>query len=381
VRIFSRVDFWRASALLAGSILGVGIFGVPFVFAQSGIALGAVLLLFLAAVVVLLHLMYGEVIERTGEKHRLIGYVTVYFGNRARLLSTASVVLGGFGALVAYILVAQAFLNELFGPLFSEPLAWGLVFWVATALGVFAGVRSVARTEIILTIFLVLLFATIIVRGVPLVSAENLTSVHWGGVLAPYGVVLFALVGISAVPEVRAAIRDNDRVFGPALVLGTLVPAVVTLLFALVVVGVAGGGTSPEAIAGLVPVLGSWVVRVGAVVGLLAITTSFLMFGLNLADTFVYDWRVGRQISNVLTVGVPLVLLMAGITDFIGVIGIAGALFGAIDGTLIVLIFLRAKKRGKHRPHFSLHIPVALAGAIIAALIGGGIYQFLTTFL
>ena len=69
-----------------------------------------------------------------------------------------------------------------------------------------------------------------------------------------------------------------------------------------------------------------------------------------------------------------MLLLLIGIRDFIKTIGVAGAVFGAIDGTIIVLLYWRAKKYGTREPGFSFHVPYFVSSIIIASLVGGGIY-------
>ena len=100
---FLKSDFLRASAVFSGGSLDVGIFGVPFVFAQSGFLLTFVLFIILAIMVAIIHIMLAEIGERTPGKHRLIGYARIYLGDRGKALLTVTVLCGTVGALVVYV--------------------------------------------------------------------------------------------------------------------------------------------------------------------------------------------------------------------------------------------------------------------------------------
>ena len=369
-----RSDFIRATSSLTGAIIGVGIFGVPFVFAQVGLSIGAAFFVVLTVIVLLEHVMYAEVIERTRGRHRLVGYANVYFGKFAKDVMSVSVLLGISGALVAYIAFANAFLTTLFGPLFSSDLLWGVVFWAVMGAGIAGGIKVVTRTEVLLFGFLFVAFLLIMVRGIPLISVDNFLYSDTKNFFLPYGVILFSLVGFSVVPEIRDTIRDGGKRFRNAIVLGVLIAAAVTFLFGAVVLGVSGRSTSPEAIGGLAPFLGPSIIYIGSIFGFLAVTTSFLIIGINLKDTLRYDWKIRNHASTIITIFVPLFLFLIGLRNFIETIGIVGAIFGAVDGTMIALLFLAAKRRGQKKPGFSLNLPRPIVGGIIFSLVLAGVY-------
>lgn len=369
-----RSDFIRATSSLTGAIIGVGIFGVPFVFAQVGLSIGAAFFVVLTIIVLLEHVMYAEVIERTRGRHRLVGYADVYFGKFAKDIMSVSVLLGISGALVAYIAFANAFLNILFGPLFSSDILWGVIFWAVMGAGIAGGIKVVTRTEVILLGFLFVSFFLIVVRGIPLIDVDNFLYSNTKNFFLPYGVILFSLVGFSVVPEIRDTIRGGGKRFRNAIVLGVLLAAAVTFLFGVVVLGVSGSGTSPEAIGGLTPFLGPFIIYMGTIFGFLAVTTSFLIIGINLKDTLRYDWKIRNHASTIITIFVPLFLFLIGLRNFIETIGVVGAIFGAVDGTMIALLFLAAKRRGQKKPGFSLNLPRPIVGGIIFSLVLAGIY-------
>ena len=99
---------------LIGTIIGAGVFGIPYVVAKSGILISLFYFLILGALVLFLHLCLGEVVLRTKEKHRLVGYTEKYLGKKAKILVTISVIIGTVGALLVYIILGGDFLKIIF---------------------------------------------------------------------------------------------------------------------------------------------------------------------------------------------------------------------------------------------------------------------------
>ena len=122
----------QAAAILVGTIVGVGTFGIPYVFAQAGFFVGLGHLAALSAVMLAIHLMYGEIVLRTQEKHRFIGYADIYLGTWGRRIAIPMVVVGIFGTLLAYTIVGGNFTALLFDPFVElSTVWWSLIFFAA----------------------------------------------------------------------------------------------------------------------------------------------------------------------------------------------------------------------------------------------------------
>ena len=93
-------EFFYATAVLIGTIVGAGMFGIPYVVAQSGFLIGVIFLLLLTGVSLLIHLIYGEIVCRTKKKHRLVGYAEHYLGKCRKKIITISVLTGFYGSLL-----------------------------------------------------------------------------------------------------------------------------------------------------------------------------------------------------------------------------------------------------------------------------------------
>lgn len=374
-------NFLYAIATLIGTIIGVGLFGIPFVVAQSGFLIGIIWLVILGSITIIIHLIYGEIILRTEGRHRRIGYAERYLGDWEKRISALIVLFARFGALLAYIIVAGQFLFILFnGILDINPFIWSVIFFIFGSLLIFFGLKVIAKGEVIMTVFLILVVGILLGKGFGSINPENLVGLNIPSLFLPYGVIFFSLGGLTAIPEMRSMLRGREKLLKKSIILGTLVPILIFILFTFLIVGVTGTETSEEAITGLGIALKNGAVHFGAFFGLLAVATSFLVLGLNLKETFLYDYKLSHKFSWALACFIPFILFLIGLRNFIEVIGFVGAIFGGLEGIILVLIYQRAKKDGKREPEYSLCLPSFIRYGIISMFVLGIIYQIVYHF-
>src|SRR3989338_9272992 len=158
----------KALSILLGVIFGAGIFGVPYAVAQSGWFLGIIYFFVLGTIILLIHLMYGEVILRSNEKHRLPGFVSKFigpkYGNFIKFAST----IGLWGALIAYVLIGGKFLYFMAKPFLGGfEFLYQIIFFVVSAVRIASGIKILSKIELFLTSILVviLIFISVISLG------------------------------------------------------------------------------------------------------------------------------------------------------------------------------------------------------------------------
>ena len=197
-------------------------------------------------------------------------------------------------------------------------------------------------------------------------------------VLIPYGVILFAFLGAAAVPEMEQELVRNRKLMKKAIIIGVLIPITSYLLFAFAVVGVSALGTTEVATIGLGEIMGSYMVIIGNVLAIITMTTSFLTLGLALKQTYHYDYKLNRTLAWGLTCFVPLIIALSGLTTFIQIIGISGVIAGGLEGVLIVLMAVKAKKLGDRKPEYSIKINWFIASLLIGLFVLGAGYYLWT---
>ncbi|MAG45049.1 hypothetical protein CL633_04145 [bacterium] len=334
-------NFFHAIAILIGTIIGVGVFGIPYAAAQSGFLITLIYLLGLGFIAIFIHLFYGEIVTKTRGKHRLIGYAEKYLGKWGKRTAFVSSLLGRWGALLAYIIVSGHFAQALLG---GSNFFWSIILFIIGSIAIFFGLKLIAKLEFFMTLLLIGFMLIIFTFGFGHINLENLQSMNSFNLFLPYGVILFALGGITAIPEMKELIKKKTRL-KLAIILGTLIPVVLFIIFTLVVVGVTGQQTTQEALIGLQKILGPKVMFIGLMFGILALATSFLTIGLNIKKIFWYDLGLGKNLSWFLACFVPLFAFLLGMRNFIDTIGLVGVILGGINGILICLIFTKIKKK------------------------------------
>lgn len=379
--------FWLATALLAGTIIGAGMFSLPYAASQAGVLSALLFLIILAGAITIVHLLFAQVVLATPGRHRLVGYATIYFGCWGRRLTLVTSLWGLYGSLLIYGILAGDFLQILAEPFFSStgPLIskelLSLVFFGATGLAVLRGVRSIAISELIISGVLVAIVAAIVWLGRSFweVSNVNLLSSSGGSLLLPYGVILYALAGTAAVTELKdflGAAHDRKRAatFRRAIKYGTFIPAIVYAVFILSVVGVSGDLTSTEALSGLEVKLGSVIVWLGSLLGLAAVFSSALVLGINLRHVFELDIRLRSYLSWGLVALLPPALFMAGLRDFIGLVAFIGAAVGGLNGIIILSLYRRTESSPLRQPLLRFHVPTVIWWALVFMFLAGAIY-------
>lgn len=372
--------------LMIGAIIGAGMFALPYAVMRAGLFWGAIHLILACGIITLIHIFYGAVIAATPGKHRLPGYARIHLGTGAERVALLSAFGGFYGALLVYGILGGVFLSRLF-PFFQGGAGMlTFLFFAAGAAALLFQLRRVGELNFFLTVLLIAGVALLAVFALPHVQLSNFTAVpdaaSW---FLPYGVFLFAFAGASAVPDAAEAFYRGHKTpngrFRRILVLSSIIPLLVYLIFIASTFGVSGADTSPEAIRGLERILGARAILIGSLVGFLAVFTSFLALGLDLKNLLHYDAGFPPFAAWGTAMAVPPFLFAAGVNDFVSVIGLVGAVAIGIDGIIILLSALRVCRTGARCVIGSVSFHPAFPLLLILALSLGVVYEVLTIFL
>jgi len=348
-----------AFATFSGTIIGVGLFGLPFVASKIGYYPMLFYFGILTIVSILVHQIFGEICLRTNGEHRLPGYAQIYLGKPAKWISIFSTSIGLFGSNLAYIVIGGSFLSYLLQPIFGgDPIIYILLFFISGALLTFFGFKSISRTELLGLIIIFFAIIYMFAKSLSHIDIENMLTYDFSllNLFLPYGVILFSLSGMSIVPEVVERLRLNPKNLKGIFASGIILAAVLYIMFIFLTLGVTGRQTTADALSGLKELLGNKVMIAGYILGVLATFTSYISSSLTLKKIFSYDINLTPIISWIIAVSVPILLYLLGINDFILIIGFVGAVTMGIDSLTIFLIYLRAIKAGERKPEYELKL-------------------------
>ncbi len=347
----------KAIAILVSTTIGAGMFAVPYAISKIGFIPGTFYLLILGILILLLNLIYGEVTLRTPGDHQMNGYVRIYLGKKKEflnVLSTTALFISLYGALLAYLIKIGEFLGLLFGS--AHPVFFSIFFFFLASLILYSGLKMVSSSALIMAGVLLISIVLLFILGANKIDMSNFSGINTSYLFFPYGIILFALTGTSVIPEMEEILRKEPKKLKRSIIIGSLVPLFTYLVFAVLVVGLCGDSTSDDAVSGLLIFLPTYVVRIGAFLGVLTMGSSFLAIVYILKETWLRDFKFSNALSLVLTCLPPLLLFLLGSKSFIGVLSFSGAVSGGLMGMLILSMFKKAKKQGKRKPAFCLEI-------------------------
>lgn len=235
----------QSTALIMGSIIGVGIFSLPYSLASYGpISLVAMALATVGAVA--LAMMFAVMSRRLPAAGGPYAYARSGFGNAVGFTNAWSYWItawaGNAAIVVGWVYYVEHFLNK------GGAVGWSIVIalvglWVPAAINL-TGVRTMGSVQVWTTVlkFLPLLIMSTV--GLLFIKSGNFTpwNVSHSSSLSAIGgamaLVLFSYLGVETAAVAAAKVRDPERNVPKATIYGTLASAAVYLLSMIAVFGI-----------------------------------------------------------------------------------------------------------------------------------------------
>ncbi len=368
-----------AIGLLAGGIIGAGVFALPFAFVSAGLLTGFFYLAIATGVYIFLHSIYADTLIKTAGEHRLVGLARQYLGRGAGAFAVLIGVVQMVFVLTIYLVLSKSFLGLITS--IGNAQQHLFFFWLVGSAAIFLKLKRIALSELLIVLSMVAIIALIFIVGifhVDRVAAVSLFSSpqKW---LIPLPAIFFALSGRVVIPAVVRFLRsrnggvdDRRQVFG-TIVWGTLIPAAVYGLFVLGAIGLSVT-VSEDAVTGLIGQLSPAFLMVIGILGFLSLWSSYILVGLDVYETLKFDLRMSTLWRLLIVVVAPLMLYAAGFTSFLTLVSFVGGIFLVCEGMLIIVMYRRAHALSGiwHGPHRFMTILaiIALLAALGAVLLG-----------
>ena len=234
-----------ATALIVGSIIGVGIFNLPTSLAGYGpISLVSMALTTVGALA--LALLFSSLSRRLPADGGPYAYARAAFGNGWGFANAWSYWItawaGNAAIAVGWVLYVEEFVNTDHNKLVSVLLVL-VGLWIPAAINL-SGLKNMGAVQVVTTIvkFAALAFVSIVglfyvqrANFTPWnVSGENAVSAIGGGM----AIALFSYLGVETAAVAAGKVRDPDRNIPRSTILGTLVTAVVYMVSLTAVFGI-----------------------------------------------------------------------------------------------------------------------------------------------
>jgi tyrosine-specific transport protein len=372
--MMSNFQYYGAIATLIGCIIGAGVFAIPYAVAQSGFMTGLIIIIILGFSTLMINLYMGEICLRTPGNHSLPSLAGKYLGRPYKQIMKTAMIIGIFGGLIAYIIGSGTTAASLTG---VSTWICSLIFTGLMGLVLYFDINLLEKIELLFVIFIGILLTGIIFMSISDVNITNLTVFQPAKVLFPFGVILFAYSGIVAISEMKEELGENKHLLKKAIIIGSLIPMILYIIFSLIVVGVTGGETTEIATIGLGQVVGNHILLIGNLFVLFAMGTSFITTGYALKQTFMEEFSWSHNISWAIVIIIPMIIAISGITGFFSTLDLTGALASGSIYILSILMHRRSQQYGEDEPHYTMpHITILKAIFVVIFVIGFG-YQFI----
>ncbi len=329
----------RAAGLLFSTIVGAGVLGLPYAISRVGLVIGTAYIIGMGLLVMSVHLVLGELVLRTKKHAQMTGIIRTYLGSGAAILMAIVFLALHIGAMTAYLIGCGQSLGILFG---GRPFAWSLLFFLCGTLIIVRGTKVIATFDYFMNIATIIILFFISAAALGAAEHFPLFPTPNASLFLPYGVLLFAFHGTSAIPEMELITGRDPKQLRAAIIAGSLLPILLYLLFAVAVVLVTGRETTDIATIGLGQAIGPGMIWAGNIFAIIAMCTSFVMIGQALRRTFQWDFGFRPAFAIACATGIPLGLYLLGAREFVRVIAIIGALFGTIEFFLILWAYRKA---------------------------------------
>jgi len=354
---------FAAVSTMLGTIIGAGFLGIPYVIMRSGFTIGVIHLLFIAIAVAITTLYLGEIALRTKSKHQLTGYAEKYLGKKGKIWMLIAVSIGIYSALVAYIIGESTSLSYLFFSSADYSLQFGIAFWLILSAIAYLGIRALEKGESLGIIIIFILVTSISLISFNKIDINNLNYINPENFFVPFGVILFAFLGFSVIPEVEIILGKDKKLMKKSIFIAYAIALLTYIVFTIVVLGSQGQNTPQLATLALgIPFI---------LLGMFTMFTAYLALSTALVDTFKFDLKKSKFKSWLYTIFLPIILFvilnLLNKAEFTKVIGIGGAISGTITAILILLMAKRAKVKGDRKPEYE--IPYSKIAAALIALI------------
>jgi len=360
-----------ASATLIGTIIGAGILGIPYVIMKSGFGFGLIHLIALAIILALTTLYLGEIALRTKTNHHLTGYAKLYLGEKGKKIMFAAVAFGIISALIAYLIGEGESFSQLFFNTAQYSIHFAIAFWIVLSILIYFGIKALEEGETIGIILIFIMVVSIAIFSANKISIANLTYNNLENMFLPFGVILFAYLGLTAIPELERILGKNRKPMRKSIILAYVTSFILYTIFAIAVLGLKGYATPQIATLSLG--------KPFIFLGILTIFTSYLALSTSFLDTLHFDFNISKLKSWLYTIFTPLIiyiiLQLLDIAQFTKVLGIGGVISGGLMATLILLMIKKAKKLGTRKPEYSMPYSKILTWILIAIFIIGAILE------
>jgi amino acid permease len=336
-------DYVYPVSVFSGGMIGAGFLSLPYIAMKVGIWFMLVYFLALTVLMVIINLIFCEISLKTPDFKRFPGFVGYYLGKWAQAFNMFLMILGSIGVLLIYLLIGGEFMTSVFHPIFSgNSITYTLIFFCVVSIIVYFDIKVISKIVLWVIALLFLSIFLIFVDSFSQIKLGNIffiNKINLSNFFLPYGPLLFSLWGVGLIPEVEEMIAGKKKNLKKIITISIILVSIFYFLFVLLTIGIMGKQTDQNALAGLKDFLGSGMVSLSLLIGIMATITAFITQGIIFKKVLMYDLKIKHWQAFVITCCTPMILFLIGFTSFITLISLTGGVLLGINGIFILLMY------------------------------------------
>lgn len=368
----------KAALMIAGTAIGAGMLGIPLVTSDMGFAAGALITFLVWIYMFVTGIFLMEVSVSMKEKGGFLAMAAKYLPSFGKEI-TAALFIFLYGILLVAYISAGA---ELFCMNFGGSPYVRLLFPITLFGILLLGSNRVVTTISILTIPMWVYFLMFYYFGAEYIRPERFLDVSFSKMYLAVPVLFGAFGYHNVIPSISKYLNYNRKSLYKAILLGSLIPCILYMLWQILILGVVDRETISLAKEKGVPVVtllssatGSGVFQnMGAMFAFFAIITSALGVGVSIVH---FVDKKERSASTFLVILIPAIIAFVNPGIFLRALSFAGGFGESLLNGIIPVWMYGAYKLSKQEAGKKLLFCVFFLFLIAAFVVSLEVYHLL----
>ena len=325
--------------LITSTIIGLGVFVLPYTLANSGFYFW-IWFLIVPFLIFIVHLAYSEIIFQIEEKHNLPGLAEKILGKKWKNLVWLIDFLGILFVFASYYLALSKFTNLIFS--FNNSLIIQLLYAVLVIFIILFPINPFSKIESALAFLMILIFLYLSFYFLPQVNLSNF-KIEFINPWLSYGVLIFAYTGYSSLQMVYDIIGKNKKTMLWVNLASILLVTFLYLLFIISIYGTFGVNVSSTTLENLKDISAKYITVIVSLLAILNILTTFIALAFYLKRGLIFDYNINPVLAW-LFIGLSLITIpFLGLENIAKLVSLTGSIFLGFNLFILFLSYLKLK--------------------------------------
>jgi len=334
-------DVIIGTLILTSTIIGLGVFTLPYTLISSGIYF-YFWFLFIPFIIFIFHLAYSEIIFNIEKRHNLPQLVSLIINKKFKLPLWFVDYFGLICVFLVYLLFMNNFLIKIFGVDFDFKLFITLfiIFLIFFEENIFS------KIDAIISFLLILLFIFISFYFLSYINLNRYFKIDNLNFWLPYGILLFSYSGYHSLQLVYDLVKKNKGKIIIVNIFSLIIVTLIYLLFTLSIVGSLDKNKISEiSLLSIIDFLPLYLKIIISILFLISIITTFVSLAFYLKRGLILDFRIKKFLAWLIVSLSIIIISFFNYDSLVKIVSLIGDLFVGFNILVILLCYLKLKEK------------------------------------